>query len=97
MHIAVIGAGIIGLTSALRLGEADHTVTVYARQYSPHTTSDRAAAIWWPDVAADPTFVSTAYRQRVLHWARHSWEVYRSLAGQPEYGIRPERCHIFYR
>ncbi|MCC9075333.1 FAD-binding oxidoreductase [Litorilinea aerophila] len=96
MDIAVIGAGIIGLTSALRLGEAGHRVTVYAREHPPHTTSDRAAAIWWPDLAADPSFVSTAYRQRVLHWARHSWEAYRSLAGQPEYGIRPERCHIFY-
>jgi D-amino-acid oxidase len=42
---AVVGCGIIGLTSALRLLEAGHEVTIYVRDLPPRTTSDTAAAI----------------------------------------------------
>lgn len=46
--VAVIGAGIVGLACALRLQGEGHTVTLVARERTPHTTSDIAAAIWHP-------------------------------------------------
>ena len=50
MNIAIIGAGIIGLTSAYRIKESfPHAcICVIAAKYSPHTTSDVSAGLWEP-------------------------------------------------
>ena len=48
MKIAVIGAGIIGLSSAYVLKTFDDhlDVTLFAEKFSPNTTSDGAAGIF---------------------------------------------------
>jgi D-amino-acid oxidase len=46
--IVVIGAGVSGLTCAVRLIERGHEVEVWASERSPNTTSDVAAATWYP-------------------------------------------------
>jgi len=48
--VAVIGAGVIGLSTALRLQEEipGLQVSVIAEKFSPETTSDGAAGIWGP-------------------------------------------------
>lgn len=46
--IAVIGAGVIGLSSAITLAQAGHAVQIFAREFTPDTTSDRAAAYFAP-------------------------------------------------
>ncbi|MFQ5459271.1 MAG: FAD-dependent oxidoreductase, partial [Anaerolineae bacterium] len=46
--VTVVGAGVIGLTTALRLAEAGYRVQVVAREISPNTTSDVAAGVWLP-------------------------------------------------
>ncbi|MEZ4864639.1 MAG: FAD-dependent oxidoreductase [Caldilineaceae bacterium] len=96
MQIAVIGCGIIGLTTALVLCEAGHSVQLYGRARTPCTTSDRAAAIWWPDWAAEPAYLTPTYRQRVVQWARAAWACWQQYQSDGRYGIRPERCHLFY-
>ena len=50
IQIAVIGAGVIGLTSACRILESIPTanITVYAEKFSPNTTSDVSAGLWEP-------------------------------------------------
>ena len=50
LRIGVLGAGIIGLTSAIRLKEKypDAKITVYASNFSPNTTSDVSAGFWEP-------------------------------------------------
>jgi D-amino-acid oxidase len=95
MRILILGAGIVGLTSALALLRTGHEVTVYAKAFPPDTTSDRAAAIWWPDLAAAPNSVTSAYRRRIVNWARTAWQRYRELSLDQTYGIRPEKCYIF--
>lgn len=49
-QVCVIGAGIIGLSSALRILECikDVEVTVISEHFSPNTTSDVAAGFWTP-------------------------------------------------
>lgn len=47
-RITVIGAGVIGLSSAHELASAGHQVTVIADQDSLETVSAVAAAIWFP-------------------------------------------------
>lgn len=47
----VVGAGVVGLTCALRLLEAGHRVDVLARDLPLETTSSVAAALWYPHLA----------------------------------------------
>lgn len=47
-HVAVIGAGVVGLTSAIRLLEAGLPVTVFSEKRTPHVTSNRAGAVFTP-------------------------------------------------
>lgn len=48
MNILIIGAGVSGLSCGIRLLEAGYDVQIWARELSPHTTSNIAAAIWYP-------------------------------------------------
>jgi len=48
VHVVVVGAGIAGLTCALRLAEAGHGVEVLTAALPLQTTSAVAAALWYP-------------------------------------------------
>ena len=48
MRVTVVGAGISGLTCALRLREDGHDVEVLAAEPPERTTSSVAAALWYP-------------------------------------------------
>ena len=48
-EVAVIGCGVLGLTSALLAQRAGARVTIYAREQLPLTTSARATGEWTPD------------------------------------------------
>lgn len=73
--IAVIGSGVIGLTSAIRLREAGFPVTIYAREQPPHTTSDVAAAYWSPSTLFGPG--------PLREWAMEGLATLQSLAADP--------------
>ena len=66
MQIVVIGAGVSGLSSALRLIEAGHAVHICARQRPHQTTSAVAAAIWYP-YRAEPAGRVRAWAGVTLH------------------------------
>jgi len=83
VRVLVVGAGVIGLTCALRLLESGHEVAVVARELSPDTTSDTAAALWYP-YRAFP-------RDRVLAWSARSYDVFRELAADERTGVRLRR------
>lgn len=54
MRVAVIGAGVIGLSTAQSIYEEYHSIVnplsieVYADRFTPLTTSDGAAGFWQP-------------------------------------------------
>ena len=52
MRCTVVGAGVSGLSCAVRLLEAGHEVEVISDRFSPDTVSDVAAAIWYPFLTA---------------------------------------------
>jgi len=52
--IAVIGAGVSGLTTAIVLAERGYDVEVFAEKSAAHSTSAVAAAIWFPYHIGDP-------------------------------------------
>jgi D-amino-acid oxidase len=62
MEVTVVGAGIIGLTTAITLEEQGHEVRVVAARRGPATTSSVAGAVWFPYRAGPP--------ERVAHWAQ---------------------------
>lgn len=47
-RVVVVGAGVSGLTCAVRLLEAGYDVAIWARDLPEHTTSAVAAALWYP-------------------------------------------------
>ncbi|MCX6047348.1 MAG: FAD-dependent oxidoreductase [Chloroflexi bacterium] len=77
--IAVIGGGVIGLTSAIRLLEQGFPTTIFAKATSPHTTSDVAAAYWAPE-----PILEGGPRES---WALTSLATFQQLAADPTIGI----------
>jgi D-amino-acid oxidase len=77
----VIGCGVMGLSSAIRLIEAGFEVRIIAKDLPPATTSDTAGAIWYP------------YRclpeDKALDWGRITLRHYYKLMDQPESGVFP--------
>lgn len=78
--VIVVGAGVSGLSCAVRLLEAGFTVRVWTRDAPATTTSSIAAAIWYP-FHAQP-------RDRVAAWARTSLDELVRLAAVEGTGIR---------
>jgi len=72
MRVIVVGAGVIGLTCAVRLAESGYEVAVLARDLPLETTSSVAGAIWGPYLA-EPA-------DRVAGWARTSYDEFTKLA-----------------
>ena len=48
MRCTIVGAGVSGLSSGIRLLESGHDVQILSDKFSPETVSDVAAAIWYP-------------------------------------------------
>lgn len=78
--VVVVGAGVIGLTTAITLAEAGRRVLVRTAEPPEATTSAAAGALWGPWLV-EP-------RDRVLTWARDTLEALTALAAQPNTGVR---------
>lgn len=86
----VLGAGVIGLSAAIRLAESGRRVRVWARDLPENTTSSIAAAIWYPYKAAPV--------ERVREWSRRTCEALCALASRPESGVfLAEGRKLFHR
>lgn len=78
-EILVIGCGVSGLSCGIRLLERGWRVRIVARELPPQTTSDVAAAIWYP-YRAYP-------EERVLAWSAASFQAFLRLTAVPAAGI----------
>jgi len=61
-EVTAVGAGVVGLTTALVLQEAGHRVRVVASERPERTTSSAAGALWYPFEVGPP--------EKVNRWAR---------------------------
>ena len=86
-NAAVIGSGIMGLTSARLLQDAGWTVTIYTRDTWRHTTSNVAAGEWGPFGVHYPSRSSAAFKSQLNWAARITHHALTNLTG-PDYGIR---------
>jgi len=75
----VLGCGVIGLTSGIRLLEDDFEVEIVAAKIPPDTTSNVATAYWYPFRVSPP--------EKVLPWAAFTYDKYMELSEIPGIGV----------
>ncbi|WP_053043911.1 FAD-dependent oxidoreductase [Pelagerythrobacter marensis] len=81
-EFAVIGAGVIGLTSALRLIESGAKVTIYAEEFPAETRSARATGVWSPSSRiALAHNAPQGFAERWESWARASHAAHLRMVG----------------
>jgi D-amino-acid oxidase len=66
-HIAIVGAGVSGLTTGIVFAEHGYNVSIFADEAGDRTTSAAAAAMWFP-YDAEPT-------DKVIPWALETYKV----------------------
>lgn len=84
--VAVIGAGVVGLSTARLVQEAGFPVTIYAKALPPETTSNIAGGQWHPFGHFDRRSVTPEWRARFLAAADYSWRRFQIMVGD-DYGI----------
>lgn len=85
--VAVLGAGVMGLTTARLVQEAGFPVTIYTAKLPPETTSNIAGGQWFPSSVVDSDRMTPAFSAQLVAAARYSYHRYQLLAGE-EYGVR---------
>lgn len=90
-RFAVLGCGFIGLSTARllqqRLQDGAGTVTIYAKNLPPDTTSNVSGALWYPTSSFDPQEVSARFSEQFRLACQISNRAFQELAG-PDYGVR---------
>jgi D-amino-acid oxidase len=87
--VAIIGAGVSGLTCGVVFAERGYRATIFAEETGADTTSAAAAAIWYP-YDAEPV-------ERVIAWALESYEVFRELSRDARSGVSMIELRTFSR
>ncbi len=85
--VAVVGGGVMGLTSARLLQDAGWNVTIYTKDVARHSTSNRAGGQWSPASVYDKDVATDAFKAQLNFAARVSHHAQTNLGGA-DYGIR---------
>lgn len=85
--VAVLGAGVMGLTTARLVQEAGFAVTIYAAALPPDTTSNVSGGQWHPFGHYRESEVTEEWRQQFRAAADYSWRRFQIMVGD-DYGIR---------
>jgi D-amino-acid oxidase len=90
-RFAVLGCGVVGLSTARllqqRFQNGPGTVTIYARDLPPETTSNIAGALWYPTSSFDPQAVTMKFSEQFRTACQISNRAFQTLVG-PDYGVR---------
>ena len=86
-RVAVIGCGVMGLTTARLLQDRGFEATIYAKELPPDTTSNVAGGQWSPFTVFDEESATPAFRQQLERAARLSNRYFQNLVGDT-YGVR---------
>ena len=78
-RVLVVGAGVVGLSCAVRLLESGHRVDVVGRDLPLESTSSVAAALWYPYLAFP--------QDRVRAWGARTYDTLRPLAKDERTGV----------
>ncbi len=84
---AVIGCGVMGLSTGRLLQKRGKDVTIYSKDIPPSTTSNMSAAWWSPGSTVDPGERTDAYDEQFVRAARFANRYYQNYVGL-EYGVQ---------
>lgn len=84
---AVIGGGVMGLSTARLLQLRGASVTVYTKELPPNTTSNVAGAQWWPFSVFDDSRRTEEFGAQYVEAAKFSFKYFQTLVG-PRWGVR---------
>jgi D-amino-acid oxidase len=88
-NVAIIGAGVSGLTCGVVLAEHGYRTAIFAKDIGQQTTSGAAAAVWFP-YHVEPA-------ERVIPLALETYQVLLDLARFPESGVSIIESRQFLR
>ena len=88
-RVAIIGAGVSGLTCGVVFTERGHRTAIFAKETGQQTTSAAAAAIWFP-YDAEPA-------ERVIPWALETYKTLVELSNNSRNGVFIIELHQFSR
>src|SRR6266536_6337802 len=88
-RVAIIGAGVSGLTCGAVFAERGYRTAIFAKETGQQTTSGAAAAVWFPYDAAPP--------EKVIPWALETFHVLVDLAPVPGTGVSMIELRQFSR
>ena len=74
--VAIVGAGVSGLTCAVVLAERGYRTAIFAEHIGADTTSAAAAAIWYP--------YDTGPSGPAISWALETYHTLSDLARDPQ-------------
>ena len=95
--ILVIGAGVSGLTTAYCLAKEKYKVTVIAKEFSPHITSNVAGALWeWPPAVCGYHSDQISL-DRSKDWCMTSYNIFYELAKSNKAGVFIKDVYFFFR
>jgi len=78
-RVAIVGAGVSGLTCGVVLAERGFHTAIFAKEIGQQTTSGAAAAIWFP-YDAQPA-------EKVIPWALETYKALIDLTRDPRSGV----------
>jgi len=87
--VAIVGAGVSGLTCAVVFAERGYHTAIFAEEAGQRTTSAAAAAVWFP-YDAEPADV-------VIAWALETYKVLVDLSRDSGTGVSTIELHQFSR
>ena len=85
-RFAVLGCGVMGLSTARLLQRRGGTVTIYTKEMPPETTSNIAGALWLPTSSYDSQSVTPEFPEQFRLAARISNREFQNLVGN-DYGV----------
>ncbi len=92
--VAVMGSGVIGLTTARMLQDLGLDVTIYTRALPPDTTSNIAGGQWGPvNVYRDPSQLSQRFTDQFVFACKFAYERFQIMT-DPRYGVRWMRNYL---
>jgi glycine/D-amino acid oxidase-like deaminating enzyme len=80
-QIAVLGCGVVGLSTARLLQQTGKEVTIYAKALPPETTSNSAGGLWLPYSLFDPDRETPQFHEQFLQSLRFSYTYFQQFVG----------------
>lgn len=84
---AVLGSGVIGLSTARLLQRKGFQVTIYTKELPPETTSNIAGALWFPTSVYDKNKVNSKFMDQFNAACKISYRIFQDYVGD-HYGVR---------